>query len=57
MCIQKYFSLAINLKKTNIMDQDNSSIPKISISSYSVEVVEEFPIYQFPICSSIFLNT
>ena len=36
------FSLTISVKKTNIMGQDLSSIPSISIGDYILEVVEDF---------------
>ena len=38
----KEFGLTISLKKTNVMGQDVSSIPNISIGDYTLEVVENF---------------
>ena len=36
------FGLTISLKKTNIMGQDVSQIPNISIGEYTLEVVDTF---------------
>ena len=38
------FGLTISLKKTNIMDQNASHIPNISIGDYTLEVVDTFTI-------------
>ena len=41
-CACREFGLTISLKKTNIMGQDLSSIPSISISNYTLDVMEDF---------------
>ena len=36
------FGLIISLKKTNVMGQDVSEVPSVSIGDYTLEVVEDF---------------
>ena len=50
------FSLTISLKKTNIMGQDLSSIPSISICDYILEVVEDFTYLSSTISSNLSLD-
>ena len=51
------FGLTISLKKTNIMGQDISSIPSISIGDHSLEVVEDFTYLGSTISSNLSLDT
>ncbi|XP_060770241.1 uncharacterized protein LOC132881605 [Neoarius graeffei] len=51
-CTCREFGLMISIKKTNILGQGVSSIPIISISKYTLEVVENFT-YLGSIISSI----
>ena len=55
-CTCREFGLTISLKKTNIMVQDLSSIPNISISDYTLQVVEDFTYLGSTISSSLFLD-
>ena len=51
------FGLTISLKKTNILGQDVSSISSISISDYTLEVVEDFIYPGSNISSNLSLDT
>ena len=50
-------SLTISLKKTNILGQDVSSTPTISIGDYTLEVMEDFAYLGSTISSNISLDT
>jgi hypothetical protein len=50
------FGLTISLKKTNIMGQDVSSIPNISIADYTLEVVDNFTYLGSTISSNLSLD-
>ena len=52
----KEFGLTISLKKTNIMGQDVSSIPCISIGDHTLEVVEDFAYLGSTISSNLSLD-
>ena len=51
------FGLTISLKKTNILGQDVSSTPSISIGDYTLEVVEDFTYLGSTISINISLDT
>ena len=51
------FGLTISLKKTNIMGQDVSSAPNISVGDYALEVVDEFVYLSSTISSNLSLDT
>ena len=51
------FGLTINLKKTNIMGQDVSSTPQISIGDHTLEVVDNFTYLGSNISSNLSLDT
>ena len=50
------FGLTISLKKTNVMGQDVSEAPSISIGDYALEVVEDFSYLGSTISSSLSLE-
>ena len=50
------FGLTISLKKTNILGQDVSSAPSITIGSYTLEVVENFTYLGSTISSNLSLD-
>ena len=50
------FGLTISLKKTNIMDQNASHIPNISIGDYTLEVVDTFTCLGPTIASNLSLD-
>ena len=50
------FGLTISLKKTNIMDQNVSHIPNISIGDYTLEVVDTFTCLGPTIASNLSLD-
>ena len=50
------FGLTISLKKTNIMGQDVSQIPNISIGDYTLEVVDTFTYLGSTIASNLSLD-
>ena len=51
------FGLAISLEKTNIMGQDVSSAPNISVGDYTLEEVDEFVYLGSTISSNLSLDT
>ncbi|KAL0195112.1 hypothetical protein M9458_008684, partial [Cirrhinus mrigala] len=51
------FGLAISLKKTNILAQDVSTTPAITIGDHTLEVVENFTYLGSTICSNLSLDT
>lgn len=51
------FGLTISLKKTNVMGQDVSSAPNISIGDYTLEVVEDFAYLGSTISHNLSLDT
>ena len=51
------FGLTITLKKTNIMGQDVSQIPNISIGDYTLEMVDTFTYLGSTIASNLSLDT
>ena len=51
------FGLTISLKKTNVMWQDISSAPNISIGDYTLEVADEFVYLGSTISSNLSLDT
>ena len=53
----KEFDLTISLKKTNIMGQDVSSTPNISIDNYTPKVVEDFTYLGSTISSNLSLES
>ena len=53
----KEFGLTVILKKTNILGQDVSSMPSISIGDCTLEVVENFIYIGSTISSNLSLNT
>ena len=55
-CACREFGLTISLKKTNIMGQNLSSIPSISIGNYILEVVEDFTYFHSMISSNLSLD-
>lgn len=50
------FGLTISLKKTNILGQDVSSAPNITIDDYTLEVVEDFTYLGSTISSNLSLD-
>ena len=50
------FGLIISLKKTNVMGQDVSEAPSISIGDYTLEVVEDFTYLGSTISSNLSLE-
>jgi len=52
----KEFALTISIKKTNVMGQDVSSIPSISIDDHTLEVVDEFTYLGSTISSNLSLD-
>lgn len=50
------FSLTISLKKTNLMGQDVSEAPSISIEDYTLEVVKDFTYLSSTISSNLSLK-
>ena len=50
------FGLTISLKKTNIMDQNASHIPNISIGDYTLQVVDTFTCLDPTIASNLSLD-
>ena len=50
------FALIISLKKTNVMGQEVSEAPAISIDDYTLEVVQEFTYLGSTITSNLSLN-
>jgi len=50
------FGLTISLKKTNILGQDVSSTPSITIGDYTLEVVEDFTYLGSTIASNLSLD-
>ena len=51
------FGLTISLKKTNVLGQDVSSTPSISIGDYTLEVVEDFTYLGSTISINLSLDT
>ena len=50
------FALIISLKKTNVMGQEVSEAPAISIDDYTLEVVQEFTYVGSTITSNLSVN-
>ncbi len=55
-CASDEFGLTISLKKTNVMGQDVSSTPCISIGDHTLEVVEDFTYLGSTISSNLSLD-
>ena len=52
----KEFGVTLSLKKTNIMGQDVSSIPCISIGDHTLEIVEDFTYLGSTISSNLSMD-